>query len=335
MKILNIFKHFIFVFIIISCSTYDEERNLPELQTEVPKEQLARTSNERLDVKIKHRGIYVDGFRDNILGNTLEENNLIDWARFHHFNELTLYNVNAVLDNSVNTQLLADFVKRAHERKLTISFTASNEEAIRKITDYQKNTPLASISDGIFTEYEFWNPNQAGVSYTYYQKNILKTLRNVRLKKPNKWKQNLYIYDFVDAGGKYKYNKILNKITRHLKFKKQNNRIVLVNYRINAQNFPADPKSNYYNRIQDLASIAKKKKFVLNVILLFMVRQDVTPSMFPYFADNLENNYFENAFLNYKTQYENSTIKNKKHLNLIGYQLYRYSDARTAKPLIR
>lgn len=317
---------------LFSCSPLDE--NIDEQVFDPSSDQLF-SRNDSEDDSISHRGIYVNNFENDILG-TIEELNLLHWCNQNSFNEVTLYNISSILDDQYKTFLLTNFVAKAHAFNIRVSFVASSEEAINKIEDYQNLVGSSFLqSDGLATEYEFWNSNAANVSYDYYHKNMLKPLKRLDDDSDYDWKQQLYISEFEDAAGQYTNDKVLKKVLQHLKKGDGNDQIFLVNYRTNAQNFPTDSNSNHYQRIQRIAKVAKKKKIQVNIVVLFMTREDTSPSLFNYFSDLGEGNDFQDAFINYRNGFYNSDIKHKDYINLEGYQVYRYSDAKIAKPLLQ
>lgn len=315
---------------LFSCSPLDQNID----------EQIFETSNNQLfsrdydeDEFINHRGIYVNNFENDILG-TGEELNLLHWCDQNSFNEVTLYNIGSILDDQYKTLQLTNFVAKAHAFDIRVSFVASSEETINKIEDYQNQVYYPYLqADGIATEYEFWNPNAVGVSYDYYHKNMLKPLKRLDNTADYDLKQQLYISTFDDAAGVYPSEKVLKKVLQHLKKGDGNDQIFLVNYRTNAQNFPTDSNSKHYQRIQEIANVAKKKNMEVNIVVLFMTREDTTPSLFNYFSDLGLANNFEDAFISYRDGFYNSDIAHKEYINLDGYQIYRYSDAKVAKPL--
>lgn len=318
---------------ILSCSPNEE---LFQTTSSGTLKKQARNQQGRFffDDDIQHRGIYVNDFENSILGNFEEELNLIDWCHQHDFNEVTLYNISSILNDQYKTALLSSFILRAHFSGIRVSFVAASKEAIIKIKNYQSQFIFPFFkSDALATEYEFWNTNAADVSYEYYQKRMLKTLRQVDPVFSHYWKQQLYISEFKDAAGVYPDEKVLKKVVQHFKKGGGNDQLFFVNYRTNAQNFPTNTSSNHYQRLQKLANVAAQKGVVINVVVLFMTRQDTTPTLFNYFSDTGAGYDFQDAYITYRNGFENSAMLNKEFINLQGYQIYRYSDAKVAKPL--
>ncbi|WP_299104777.1 hypothetical protein [uncultured Tenacibaculum sp.] len=341
MKFTYFLKGLVLAFFLLSCNANEDINQLEEVTANKADEKTLQSPDLQgrwfcnIQKKIKHRGIYINNFENDILGNFVEETKLLMWCNRNNFKEITLYTVSSILNSPAQKEKLTTFVIQAHLfYGIKVSFSAASKEAIIKIKNYQMelNSPLEKC-DGIFTEYEFWNPNTSGVNYNYYKNDMLGVLENLAPSISQKFKNNLYVYNFSDASGQYTDNQVLEDIVDFIKRKRNKHRLVLVNYRANAQNFPTDINSNYYKRIQDLANIAAAKNVKIKVIVLYMTRNDVASSMYNYFADNGLGNDFEDAFISFKNGFKNSTIQNKRYLNLFGYQIYRYSDAKLAKPL--
>ena len=290
-------------------------------------------------VKIKenilHKGIYVNNFKNDILGNAVAENELLAWCAQHTLNEITLYNIGSILTSTTKTHQLKQFMKKARlHDNYNITFVAATLTGLTRIETYQKaNKNTYAACNGIFTEYEFWN-NNGGTNqgFAYYKNNELDVMEAYRIKGLDNLKQNLYISKFEDTQRVYKNEEVLQETVKYLTNNKDS-KLIFVDYKTNAQNFPTSKTSNFYQRYQALANEAAANNKAVNVVVLFMVRQDVTPTLFNYFSVNDMNNSFESAYTNFKNGFLNSDITNKAYINLIGYQLYRYSDAKIARPL--
>lgn len=72
----------------------------------------------------------------------------------------------------------------------------------------------------------------------------------------------------------------------------------------------------------------------VNVVILFNVYQSSpSPEIWDYFATTGMNNEFENAFVEWSADYDASTdITNKSYLNIKGFGIYRYTDAKLSRP---
>lgn len=94
--------------------------------------------------------------------------------------------------------------------------------------------------------------------------------------------------------------------------------IFLVNYHSSAQEFNADGafQADIIHLDQD-------------VVILFSVNQG---SADPNVWDYVQENGFKAAFENWMEGYEGAEIEYKERLNIVGYQFYKYSEARLAVP---
>ena len=79
-----------------------------------------------------------------------------------------------------------------------------------------------------------------------------------------------------------------------------------------------------------------KFKYIIltaQVVILFIVNTSSgDPNIFNYFDVSSGNHEFMDAYNNFMTGYEAATIDHKDHLDIIGYQIYRYSNAKLARP---
>lgn len=327
---------------LVSCNNNEEELLVERSNVETTNEEIYTLADtltlspvvQERGSRIKHRGIYINNFEDDILGQAKEENDLLKWCRENNINQISLYNISNILNDTDKTNRLQWFVMKAHYFfRLKVFFVAASETAVSKIENYQKTVCLWSAKcDGVITEYEFWNNGVNNENYSYYKNNLLLPLSKAKHNRSKKLKHNLYVYRFQDAGGEYSNEEVLTDVVSHLKTNKKSN-LVLVYYKNNAQYFPADETSSYYQRYQRLANEAAKQQTKVNVMVLYMLREDVTTSLYSYFATDGMNHDFQTAFENFKEGFENSNIENKKYINLVGYQLYRHSDAEKARPL--
>lgn len=315
----------VFIILFATCSRDTIEKDSIDQET---------TSSNLVTTTATHRGVYVNSFETDILGNTTEENYLLDWCIANNFNEITLYTISSILNTTSQTLLLKDFVERAHsDYNLIVTFVASSKTAINKINTYHADYPGAlAAPDGIATEYEFWN---GANSFTYYKTQMLKRLKQVDPNFDSSWKQELYISKFEDAEGVVPDNKVINRVAVHFKTGGGNDELFWVNYRNNAFNFPNPVTApNSYNRIQEIAKKAFKKDIIINIVVLFNVRTDSgSPNIYDYFDVTDGDHDFSDAFDNYKDGFDISGITHKENINMIGYQIYRYSNAKLARPL--
>ena len=120
--------------------------------------------------------------------------------------------------------------------------------------------------------------------------------------------------------------------TIHLCIAKQiinnSDEVFLVNYYANAYNFNT---GGMQGKLQELANEAANIHLSSNVVILFNVNQASSdPNIFGYCEDN----EFGEAFDNFMIGYDAASIANKDMLNVIGYQFFKYSEAKIARPLL-
>lgn len=111
--------------------------------------------------------------------------------------------------------------------------------------------------------------------------------------------------------------------------------IFLTNYHSDAWNLSGSTAENsIVNKLNLLAQAGLELNKEVNIVILFNVYQmSPSPEIWDYFATTGMDNEFENAYVEWSTEYNASTdISNKEFLNIKGFGIYRYSDAINARP---
>ena len=111
--------------------------------------------------------------------------------------------------------------------------------------------------------------------------------------------------------------------------------IFLTNYHSDAWNLSGSTSENsIVNKLNLLAQAGMELNKEVNIVILFNVYQmSPSPEIWDYFATTGMDNEFENAYVEWSTDYNASTdISNKEFLNIKGFGIYRYSDAINARP---
>jgi len=153
------------------------------------------------------KGLYVDGFVD-IIDIPSAEEDLLNYAKDHHFDYLIIYNINKVhrnrfpLDNEMTDDPFVKFIKKAKTEYGIKRISVVGEKAVSfdPVLRYNLNhiENDDELVDGFLLEFEFWNSkkvryegdycedylkkagipcNRSGAFYFYMEQ--LKTLRSV------------------------------------------------------------------------------------------------------------------------------------------------------------
>ncbi len=111
------------------------------------------------------RGMYVDGF-SSILGNTQQEDSLLNYAQDNNFNYLALYDLWPVhvahnLTNTGSSAILANFIQKAKQQYNILQIGAIGENYfffnnVINVYNQQHSNPLQKF-DVYNVEFEFWN----------------------------------------------------------------------------------------------------------------------------------------------------------------------------------
>lgn len=263
-----------------------------------------------------HRGIYVNSF-SGILGDALKEDSLLNWCVKESFNEVTLYNIGTILNTVVDKVKLNAFVGKAHTwpTPIKVSFITSSVTTVNKIENYINS--YANDPDGIASEYEFWN---APYNYVNMQ-NIMFSMSNLKSLVAPSIKRQLYISRFEDAAG------VIDSFTITQQCIQNHEEIFLVNYAATASTFLPNTTKR---KLQLIANQAATIGIKARVVILFNCNTASSdPDLWSYFTTH----HFHEALSAFMTEYTAWPMSNKSYIEIAGYQIYRYSNARLARPL--
>ncbi len=280
---------------------------------------------------IAHRGIYINDFlNDGILGNQVKEDSLLNWVSINGFNHLYLYNTHQILQqNNLKTQF-SNFIQKAKNQVKPVKVTAvtGGLASINNLKTYIDDTyeePYATVS-----EIEFWN---TGGSFDYFL-DWLAVVNDILVNPPVVQKnayleKHFYIGKIKDKAGVYDSLEVAKKLVL------EHNRIFLTNYHTDAFEMSTSTSSNAIRaKLQLLADAAAIVNKDVHIVILFNVRSDSpAPNIFSYFDENGQNHKFNHAYESFKTDFDAAIFNHKDKLKLEGYGIYRYSDAKVARPL--
>jgi hypothetical protein len=283
----------------------------------------------------EHRGVYINDFyTGGILGNNTLEDELLAWVDENDFTDIYLYNIGAALAAGLDDDLRA-FVDKAHNQDpyVKVSFvSAGYGDSFTQIEEYhdgrKDNRP-----DGIVSEIEFWNDSMTFVDD--YEPWIDK-LNDLKFTPPPgeitplnaDLTRQFYIGKIKDPGLPPSLTIAKELVTHH-------DEIFLTNYHNDAWQLSGSTEENsIVNKLNLLAQAGMELNKEVNIVILFNVYQmSPSPEIWNYFATTDMDNEFEDAFVEWGAEFDESTaITNKEFLNLKGFGIYRYSDAKDARP---
>ena len=263
------------------------------------------------------RGIYVNGFAS-ILGNTVKEDSLLQYAVDSSFNYLLLYDLHTInFSNSTSVNRLASFIRKARETYGIADIGAVGESYStfqNKIGPYNAGRTNANEKFSAFNlEFEFWTAasvNPGGYYCTQYlQPN------NCSCDSSGGFKyfiQNMHLIDSLATVQGVTSETYLGWFNQGQGSQIQRNvdRILLHAYRV-------DPSSVYgysKNRLQYLAS----NNSTVNVAPIF--------SSEPNFMGPWLNSHAQiEAFNKYKADFQADLSASVQYINLLGFQWFTYS----------
>lgn len=256
---------------------------------------------------VEFRGLYVDKAAD-IIGQRSQEAILLNWCNDNNINEISLYDSATMIDNKATAKQLNDFIGRAKVSDINVALIASN--AVIAANEYKHYQGYSNKFSAITTEYEFWNE---GKSYTVFKEQLKQMVGMTGLK------SQVYFSQFRDGAGI-----VTDEATIAQRMVLGSDRILLANYSTKAYNL----SGSTLGKLKKLALAAKQIGVVQDIVILFNVNKDsADPNVYDHYAANGGGIY--DCF---KAQYDAAVFSNKSHLNLIGYQLYKYSSAKAARP---
>ncbi len=311
MKLKLAFAFLFLSFFIISCEKEIEldENNEKALPYQPPVNKLPA-----------NRGIYVNSFAS-ILGDVAKEDSLLNWCQAHTFGRINLYNISTIISNSTTAGQLNTFIGKAKASPyfLKVSFVASSATGVN---NYYNNYYLLypNKPDAITSEYEFWNGTNSFSTFMGIGNNMT-TVYNAT--SSPQVEREIYVSQFNDAAGVYTTPQIAQYIVTN------SDRVYLVNYTATAYNYG----STLQTKLQILADAGAALNKIVRVVILFNVNTSSSdPNIYNYFSTTGSNHPFPDAYNSVRTGYNAASFPNKSFLLLQGYQIYRYSNARLARP---
>ncbi|RNC87285.1 MAG: hypothetical protein ED556_07665 [Winogradskyella sp.] len=288
-----------------------------------------------LGLLAQHRGIYINDFYTaGILGNSVLEDNLIDWIDVNDFTDVYLYNIGAALGDGLDNDLRI-FVDKAHDAMpyLRVSFiSAGFGDSFTEIEHYHDGR-RDSRPDGILSEIEFWN---SGMDYASNYAPWIDKVNDLKFTPPPGETvplnpgvtRQFYIGKIKDPGLPPSLTIAKELVTHH-------DEIFLTNYHTDAWELSSSTAENsIVNKLNLLSQAGMELNKEVNIVILFNVNQtSASPEIWDYFSTTGMNNEFEDAYVEWFNDYDASTdITNKAYLNIKGFGIYRYTDAILARP---
>ncbi len=283
----------------------------------------------------EHRGVYINDFyHAGILGNSTLEDDLLAWVDENDFTDIYLYNIGAALGDGLDNNLRA-FVNKAHNQDpyVSVSFVSAGfGDSFTEIEEYHDGRK-DSKPDGIVSEIEFWN---GSMNFTDDYVPWIDKVNDLKFTPPPGQiaplnadiTRQFYIGKIKDPGMPPSLT-IAKELVMH------HDEIFLTNYHTDAWQLSSSTAENsIVNKLNLLAQAGMELNKTVNIVILFNVYEmSPSPEIWDYFATTGMNNEFENAFVEWAAEYDESTdITNKEFLNLKGFGIYRYSDAKNARP---
>lgn len=283
----------------------------------------------------EHRGVYINDFyTGGILGNSVLEDDLLAWVDENDFTDIYLYNIGAALGDELDDDLRA-FVDKAHNQDpyVKVSFVSAGfGDSFTEIEGYHDGRK-DSRPDGIVSEIEFWN---GSMNFTDDYAPWIDKVNELKFTPPPGESTPLnagvtrqfYIGKIKDPGMPPSLTIAKELVTHH-------DEIFLTNYHSDAWQLSSSTEENaIINKLNLLAQAGQELNKSVNVVILFNVYQmSPSPEIWDYFATTGMDHEFEDAFVEWASEFDASTdVTNKAFLNLKGFGIYRYSDAKDARP---
>jgi hypothetical protein len=275
------------------------------------------SSENKISSTAQYRGLYVDDFA-NILGNANKEDSLLNWCQRNSINAISIYNLITILQNtSVNNPMLASFVKRAK-----LQYGIKQVAAIRgSATGFTQTMSLYNNSRAdtlerfnvLNLENEWWN-NGTTCDFSCYCGDLtcMKSCSGSCSPK-------LIAEEYIG----WLRNPAAQEAAQCSTLIANSDRILIHDYR-------SAPDFNYMkSRLNYLGLEAKKVSKIFPVIIIFSAENSF---MGNYYSVSGLNHSFDDAYADIVSQYNAASFSGKNYINIIGYQIFAYSYAKTARP---
>lgn len=312
-------------------------------------------------------GLYVNSFGA-ILGNIANETALLNWCNTQGFRTLNLSGINSAINSSSTTrnQLNAfiGLAKAAPYYKTINLVVGGANTAMGTYTNYYTNASYPNKFNGYVTEYEFWNDN----AYTdpsnpatcpYYQEfaNLTTTLAAISGSSPAIQRYAYIGNNFTDAACT---SPITNPNCTANSSSCQSNTTTIINNILNNYNrlylsyyqntSCCAITSTMLNRLNVIANAAAALTKTVSIEVIYNVNYPSsappnTYDIYNYFATTSitastylpppGNQPFSQAYTNFVTAFNALTLAqlpNKANLRIIGFNIFRYSEAKLARP---
>ncbi len=263
-----------------------------------------------------YRGLYVDGF-NTIIGDTAKENNLLRWAKANNFNVLTLYGLNYFLPNSSSYTSLASFIKKAKTSYAITEVNATGGTTANFTTNVNNYNTSRTNTIERFNwcnlEREFWNGDQS-FNYSY---TVMQQTKQWGATQTPVVKIEEYIGWLKDSAtapvNAARESQIADSIVQVV------DRLLIHDYQANIS------FSYLQSRLSILGQRAAAQGKTLDVVIIFSAEPIFSA---PFFTLN----NFVNAFNTIKTANSNASYAGKANINIVGYQLFDYSNGKAVRP---
>lgn len=284
------------------------------------------------DQHVNHRGIYINNFvSDDVLGNETKEDSLISWCHDQDFNNIYLYNIGSALSSGLQVEL-DSFVHKANDQMIDVTFVSAGfGTSFDNILTYHEN--YSNIPQGVVSEIEFWNGSG---NYDTDYVPWLDRLDSLKFAIPSGEPQSLnpslqrrfYIGKIKNPGLPPSIEIAEDLISHH-------DEIFLTNYHSNGYNLSTSSSENSIrNKLSLLAQAAKNLEREVDIVILFNVRQDSpAPNIWTYFSTSNDDHDFRSGFEKWYHDFTEATdIDHKEYIDIKGYGIYRWTDAKDARP---
>jgi hypothetical protein len=271
----------------------------------------------RIEVTPSYRGVYVNAF-DTMLGNVAAEDSMLNWCKTNGFNAISLYSLNAVMGDERYTSL-ARFIKKARTGGYGITQVAAVRGSSNNFTqnaNYDNGRADLNERFNVYNlENEWWN-NGPDCPFGCYT-NILQFMSQKALAANPKIIRETYMGWFQNPDG--------NELNQAKTLVKNLDRLMVHDYR-------TSPSFGYMqSRLSYVGRAAKSLGRVMDVIVIFSAEPEFMQN---YFSTSGQNKTFDDAYAAIVAQHDAATFTGKENIRIIGYQIFQYSLAKQARPLV-
>jgi hypothetical protein len=300
--------YYLIIFLILSCTKNTIETT--EINTKSKNNSFV-SSTQYTNIQ-RIQGLYLDSTFLIILGNSVKEDSLINWANSNAINKFSYYQMANILSSITKKTQLSAFITKAKNQGIPKhTATLASENTLNLIKSYNNAQPLTAKFTSIQIEDEWWQSSK-NVSNYYDALELLKKMKSWAISQNPSVSVELYFGRFNNIpASNTDASDTLVKYSDEILISHEIQDTIINFYPVYLQ----DRINEFYN-----ASLRASKPYPQTIIFY--------PSQAPIFYTN---NSFKTAFSNISGRLWDDFVRSDD--KVYGYQLFALKESRLIRPL--